>query len=167
MLFDSAQGLLRVLVMSVMAYAALVLVLRVAGKRSLAKLNAFDLVVTVAFGSTFATILLTSDVAFAEGLAAFAMLALLQWFVSRLSIAIPPFRRLVRSDPRLLVEDGAYRHEAMAAERITVGEVEAAIRGAGVARLDDVAAVVLESDGSLSTLRRSDGPSDVLSGVRR
>ena len=141
--------------------------LRLAGKRALAKLNAFDLVVTVALGSTLATVLLTSDIAFLEGLLAFMMLALLQWAVSRLSIAWPAFRRLVRSQPRLLVENGSYRAHAMAAERITQDEIDAAVRSAGIGRIDEVGAVVLETDGSLSVIRCSDQPLAMLASVRR
>lgn len=167
MFFDSLDGLVRVVVIAVLAYAALVLLLRVAGKRSLAKLNAFDLVVTVALGSTLATVLLSGDVAFAEGALAFAMLALLQWTVSRLSIASPAFRRLVRSQPRLLLAEGEFLHEAMSDERVTEHEIEAVIRSSGIGRIEDVGAVVLETDGSLSVIRRSDAPLTVLGHVRR
>ena len=48
MFFSSWQGLLRVLVVGALAYLLLVVLLRVSGKRTLAKMNAFDLVVTVA-----------------------------------------------------------------------------------------------------------------------
>lgn len=167
MLFDNLYGLLRVLVISVLAYAALIIVLRAAGKRSLAKLNAFDLVVTVALGSTLATVLLTSDVALLEGVLAFAMLALLQWVVARLSIAWPLFATLVRSSPRLLVEDGRYREQAMAAERVTRSEIAAVVRSAGIGRIEDVAAVVLETDGSMSVIGRTDHPPTILSDVKR
>lgn len=167
MLFDSVYDLVRVVIISVLAYGSLVLVLRLAGKRSLAKLNAFDLVVTVALGSTLATVLLTSNVAFLEGLIAFAMLAVLQWIVSRLSIAWPFFRNLVRSQPRLLLEQGQFCSDAMKDERVTKGEIEAAIRAAGIGRIEQVGAVVLETDGSLSVIRSGDGPPDVLGNVRR
>ena len=74
MLFDTWFGLVRIVVVGTAAYAALVLILRVSGKRTLAKLNAFDLVVTVALGSTLATVLLSKSVALAEGLLGFALL---------------------------------------------------------------------------------------------
>ena len=57
----------------ILAYAALVLSLRFSGKRTLAKMNVFDLVVTVS-GSTLATITLSNDVALAQGLLALALL---------------------------------------------------------------------------------------------
>ena len=167
MLFDNLHGLLRVVVISSLAYAGLILALRIAGKRALAKLNAFDLVVTVALGSTLATVLLTKNVALLEGLLAFSMLMALQWVVARLSIASPRFRRLVRSEPRLLVEDGAYRRVAMRAERVTIGEIHAAVRSAGIGRIEDVGAVVLETDGSLSVIKAADDPLTVLDTVRR
>lgn len=167
MMFDGFQGLLRVALVALLAYGSLVVVLRFAGKRALAKLNAFDFVVTVALGSTLATVLLSGDVAFLEGFLAFAMLALLQWVVARLSIAFPGFRRLVRSQPRLLLEDGRYRPDAMRDERITEDEIVSVIRSSGVARIEDVAAVVLETDGSLSVIRQSDQPPTVLGNVRR
>ena len=74
MLFQGWSGIGRTALISVTAYAALVLFLRISGKRTLSKLNAFDLVVTVALGSTLATILLSQDVALAEGLTALGML---------------------------------------------------------------------------------------------
>lgn len=166
MLFDDVTGLVRVVVIAIVAYTALVLLLRVAGKRSLAKLNAFDFVVTVALGSILATQLLSKDVALAEGLLGFAMLLGLQWLVTRLSIALPFFRDAVRNKPRLLCRDGKMRPQALKAERVTRSEVEAAIRNAGIGRLEDVAAVVLETDGSMSVIRRCDQPPDLLSGVR-
>ncbi|WP_073975848.1 DUF421 domain-containing protein [Erythrobacter donghaensis] len=167
MFFDSLYDLLRVVLITALAYAALVLVLRLAGKRSLAKLNAFDLVVTVALGSTLATVLLSKDVSLLEGALAFIMLALLQWIVARLSVASPLFRDLVRSQPRLLFEDGQFRRSAMRQERVTEDEILAVIRSAGVTRVEDVAAVVLETDGTLSVIKGAGQGLTVLAGVRR
>ena len=78
MFFDTWSGLGRVLVVGTLAYAAVVVLLRVSGKRTLTKLNAFDLVVTVALGSTLATVLLSKNVALAEGVLAVALLISLQ-----------------------------------------------------------------------------------------
>lgn len=63
MFFNAWSDIGRVLVVGGLAYAGLVLLLRLTGKRTLSKMNAFDLVVTVALGSTLATILLSKDVA--------------------------------------------------------------------------------------------------------
>ena len=82
MFFDSWSALGRVAVVGVLAYLGLVALLRGSGKRTLAKLNAFDLVVTVALGSTLATILLSRDVALAERLLAFTLLITLQYIIA-------------------------------------------------------------------------------------
>jgi uncharacterized membrane protein YcaP (DUF421 family) len=170
MFFDNFFALLRVVVAAVLAYTALVAAVRIAGKRSLAKLNAFDLIVTVAFGSTLATVLLSRDVTLAEGVLAFAMLAGLQYAVARASIRWRWFRQVVRAEPRLLLENGELRRDAMAAERVTHDEVLAALRQHGLGQIGDAAAMVLETDGSLSVIARTQGDAtqmDALHGVRR
>ncbi len=128
MWFDTWVGLGRVAVVGVCAYAALVLFLRTSGKRTLAKMNAFDFVVTVALGSTLATIVLSKDVALAEGVLAFAVLIALQFGIAWLSVRSATVRRLVKSEPTLLLHQGTWLPEAMAAERVTAEELRAAVR---------------------------------------
>lgn len=156
MFFDGWDGLFRVGVVGVLAYAGLVLLLRVSGKRTLSKMNAFDLVVTVALGSTLATVLLSSSVALAEGLLAFALLIFLQFAVSWLSVRSAAVRRLVKNEPKMLFYDGGFLSEAMRSERVTEEEVEAAVRQQGIADLEEVGAAVLETDGSVTVLPRAD-----------
>jgi uncharacterized membrane protein YcaP (DUF421 family) len=168
MFFDSWFGLLRVLVVGTLAYAALVLLLRVSGKRTLAKLNAFDLIVTVALGSTLATVLLSKSVALVEGLAAFALLAGLQYLVAWLSVRSQRFGDLVKSEPTLLLHRGRFLEGAMRAQRVTRAEVLAALRSSDAVEAGQVAAVVLETDGNLSVIQnagRSEGIG-TLDGVR-
>jgi uncharacterized membrane protein YcaP (DUF421 family) len=150
--FDTWYGLARPVVVGAAAYVGLIVLLRATGKRTLSKLNAFDLVVTVALGSTLATVLLTKDVALAEGLVGFAVLILLQLVVTGLSTRSAAVRRLVRSDPALLYYRGAFLPAALRAERVTESEVLQAVRSSGQGSLEHVEAVVLESDGSLSVV---------------
>ena len=86
MFLDSWAGVGRVLAVGTVTYLALVLVLRVSGKRTLAKLNAFDLVVTVALGSTLATVLLSADVSFATGMTALVVLVAAQFLIAWLTV---------------------------------------------------------------------------------
>lgn len=67
MVFISCEGVARVLVVSSLAYVGLVFLLRVSGKHTLTKLNAYDLVVTVALGSVLASIILSKTVPVSEG----------------------------------------------------------------------------------------------------
>lgn len=153
MFFESWFGLLRVLVVGPLAYGLLVLLLRVSGKRTLAKLNAFDLVVTVALGSTLATVLLSKSLVLAEGVMALVVLAGLQYLVAWSSVRFDRFSDLVRSEPTLLLRDGQFLDEALRAQRVRRDEVRAALRGAGVAGIAGAAAVILETDGSFSVIK--------------
>lgn len=152
MLFQGWPGLARTVLVGVLAYVGLVAFLRLSGKRTLSKLNAFDLVVTVALGSTLSTILLNEDVALAEGLVAFATLIGLQWIVAWTSIRWPRFADAVRADPVLLVRRGRPLERALKRERITEGEVLSAVRDAGGQDLAAAEAVFLEGDGSLTAI---------------
>lgn len=152
MLFDGWDGILRTLAIGVCAYALLIVMLRTSGKRTLAKMNAFDLVVTVALGSTLATILLNGSVALAEGATALLVLIGLQFLVAWGATRAAALRDLVKSTPRALVIDGRIDTAAAREERVTHEEILQAVRASGNGALEGVAAVVLETDGSMSVV---------------
>lgn len=152
MFFENWYSLLRILVVGTAAYAMLVVYIRVFGKRTLSKMNAFDLIVTIALGSTLATVILSKDVKLAEGLLALLLLCSLQFVVAYVSTRWPLAERLVKSEPTLLVYRGRLLHDAMRSERVTEDEIFAAVRGQGINDLDRVGAAVLESDGSVSVV---------------
>jgi uncharacterized membrane protein YcaP (DUF421 family) len=155
MFFDSWTGLGRVLAVGTLAYISLVLILRISGKRTLTKLNAFDLVVTVALGSTLATVLLSKSVALAEGILAMALLVFLQFVITWFSVRSPRFQDLVKSEPTLIMRQGQFLDGALRAQRITREEVIAALRSNGVADAADATAVVLETDGSITVIKEA------------
>jgi uncharacterized membrane protein YcaP (DUF421 family) len=166
MWFDSWSQVGRVLAVGTAAYVTVVVVLRLSGKRTLAKLNAFDLVVTVALGSTLATILLNADVSWAEGAAALGLLAALQLLVAWTIVRLPAGRSAVTVRPTLLLQDGQPLPEALRRQRVTVDELRQAVRASGTGGLSAVAAVVLESDGTLSVVpRQQAGDLSALEGV--
>ena len=152
---------------AVWAYGALVLLLRISGKRTLTKLNAFDLVVTVALGSTLATVLLSKDVSLAEGVLALALLIALQFVITWLSVRSPRFQDMIKAEPTLLLTRGRFLDGALKAERITREEVLAAMRAEGVPDIARVAAVVLETDGSISIISGTADDHSVLVSVSR
>jgi uncharacterized membrane protein YcaP (DUF421 family) len=151
MFFDSWENIARTVVTSILAYASLIIILRLSGKRTLAKMNAFDLVVTVALGSTLATVILSKDVALTEGIAALALLILLQFVVTWLSVRSGAIRRIVRGEPTLLLYRGEFLRTAMRSQRVTESEIQQAIRSQGIADAS-TQVVVLETDGSFSVL---------------
>jgi uncharacterized membrane protein YcaP (DUF421 family) len=145
-------------VSGVTAYVALIAILRCSGKRTLAKMNAFDLVVTVALGSTLSTILVSRQVPLADGVLALALLVALQFAVAWTSVRWPAFEDLVKSEPSLLVFRGELRRRELRRQRVSEEEVAAAVRSAGLPHMRDAGAVVLETDGTFSVI-----PADALS----
>jgi len=152
MWFDEWADVASVLLIGAAAYLTLIVVLRISGKRTLAKLNAFDLVVTVAVGSTLATILLNSDVSLAEGAAAFALLAALQFLAATVSSRVKAGRSVLTARPTVLVSQGVLLDGALRRQRVSVDEIHQAIRSSGQGDISQIAAVVLETDGSLSVI---------------
>jgi len=152
MWFDSWSDVLRTVIIGSAAYLSLIVILRASGKRTLAQLNIFDFVVTVALGSTLATILLSADVSWSEGLAALGLLAGLQFLVAFLSSRLPVMRSVITSKPAVLVWQGQLQNEAIAANRLSRSEVLQAVRSSGQGDVTRIAAVVLESNGTMSVI---------------
>jgi uncharacterized membrane protein YcaP (DUF421 family) len=155
MFFNSWFDLLRVAVIGTVVYVALIVSLRVTGKRTLSKWNAFDFIVTISLGSILASSFLSDSVTLAEGVLAVVVLIGLQFVITWLSVRFEWVVKLVKAEPTLLLDRGTMLQSALRAERVTESEVRAAVRFAGIAALEDVDAVVLETDGSFSVIKQS------------
>ena len=165
--FDSWESTVRIVIITVLAYAVLIVMLRVSGKRTLSKMNAFDFVVTVALGSTLATVILSKSVALLDGALAFFMLIFLQFCITWLSVRYKRVKQLITNDPTLLLYKGEVLHGVLKKERITLEEIYVAAREKGLTDLKDIHAIVLETTGTLSVLsEKSGGNSETLSDVQ-
>lgn len=147
----------RTIIMGVLAYINLIVLLRLSGRRTLSKMNAFDLVITVALGSTYAAVLLNQNVSLVQGTLAFALLIALQYGVTWLSVRADWVRKLVTGEPALLLYRGKFLDRSMQASRVTHDEVRSAIRASGFDALEEIEAVVLETDGSFSVVKSGSG----------
>jgi uncharacterized membrane protein YcaP (DUF421 family) len=156
--FESWYNVGRTVTLSIIGFAAVMVLLRGSGKRTLSKLNAFDFVVVVAVGSVFASTILSKDITLVEGLAALATLVAIQVFLAELAARFPFAERIINGEPTLLLSRGKFIPRALKKERITEEEVRGAIRAKGINRVEDVDAVILENDGSLSVAWEAKGP---------
>lgn len=150
--FDSWQTILRTTIITIVAYIGLIVFLRISGKRTLSKMNAFDFIVTIALGSTLATVALNKSVPLMDGLLAFALLIALQFCITYISARSDAFAKLVKADPRLLVYKGKMLKDMMLKERINEDEIHAIIREKGLTSVEEAGAVILETDGSLTVI---------------
>lgn len=153
MFFNTWADLLHVVVVGMLVYIVLIVLLRITGKRTLSKWNAFDFIATISLGSILASALLSKTVALAEGVLAVAVIVGLQFLITWLSVRFAFVRHLVKAQPTLLLDSGRLLPDALRSQRVTESEVRAAIRAAGIAKLEDVSAVVLETDGSFSVIK--------------
>lgn len=113
MFFDDWQSLFRAVIMTVFGYITLVFFIRLSGKRTLSKMNAFDLIVTVALGSCLATISLNKNIAIAEGAIVYLTLIPLQFMITWSSVRIKQIKKIVSSQPGLLLYNGHVLRDAM------------------------------------------------------
>ena len=146
-------------VTGIIGYIAIIFVLRVSGKRTLAKWNSFDFVVTIAFGSVLASLLLSTKDTFGKGIFAFALLVVFQYIVTWIAVRSSWVQKLIKAEPSLLLHKGEFKRDVMKRERIAEGEVLAALRTNGVSAIEDADAVILETDGSFSVITNIDDSS--------
>jgi len=155
--FDNWSKLGRSFVLALLAYIALVFLLRISGKRTLSKLNVFDFVFVVALGSTLATTILSPGTTLADGLMAFIVLIGLQISLSLLCVHSHRIDLIVNGEPTLLMHKGNFLDDAMKRERVTKEEVNSALREQGIRTYEKVDSIVLETDGTFSVVWRRVG----------
>ena len=132
--FTGWEPIGRTLLACVIAYVAVVLCVRIAGKRTLAQMDEFDLAVTVAVGSVIATMMLSPDVSIVQGIAAMIGLVVLQVLGTFAMSRSRFFQRMLENEPTLLLREGRMLSDAMRQTRVTDSEVLQAIRSHGSAR---------------------------------
>jgi len=158
MFLEDWQSLLELVVVGVLTYMALVMLLRVSGKRTLSKMNMFDFIVTVALGSIFATIIVNEDISLMRGVVAAATLIFSQYVVTSLSTRFSWFQEIVKGEPTLLYYEDHFLTKNMLKERTTKEEIYQAMRKQGLLTMEQVYAVVLETDGTFTAIPTSKEP---------
>jgi len=156
MFFSDSSSVIRILVVGTLSYLLILLVLRISGKRTLSKMNSFDFIVTVALGSVLANILTSQDVALVDGILSFSLLVGLQFISSWLSVRSDTFNQFIKSSPKLIYYNGRYHKAAMKKERIPKVEILQTARSEGIESMENVLAVILETDGTFSVINKSD-----------
>lgn len=167
--FNNWQSILETFLLGLLAYIALIIIVRISGKRTLAQMREFDFIVTVALGSTLATIFLSKDVTLADGIVGLSVLISLQYLLAYFSTRSTKFSRLLSSEPTLVFYKGSFLQTALRKERVTEDEVRSVLRSKGVTSIELVEAVVMEANGQFTvveqgSLHNDDSP---LSNVRR
>lgn len=166
--FDSWESLLRSLIVTIMGYVLMVFTLRVFGKRSLSKMNAFDFVITVSLGSTLASLALNKQVALADGALVILLLIGMQFLVTWCSVRFDWVKDIITNKPTMLGHNGQLFRDVMKKERINEDEIWVAARKKGIYKQEDIATVILETTGELTIISgREPQPAETLQDVAR
>ena len=155
-LIDNQDNLIRIAFTAPIIYSIVILYIRLIGKRSTSQMNSFDWIVTVAMGSLVASTIISKDISILEGAFAILLLLLMQFVLTKFMIYSPKLQKLIRATPQLLVYEGKFLKDNMATERVVESEVLSAIRNRGVQNINEVHAVVLETDSTFSIIKKTE-----------
>jgi uncharacterized membrane protein YcaP (DUF421 family) len=145
--------ILILVVRAVVVYAFLLAALRVAGRRELAQLTSFDLVLLLVLSNAVQNSLNAGDNSLVGGLVSALTLLVLNWAVGYAVWRWRGVERLVQGRPVRIVTDGRIHLGALRNELLTAAELRSALRKQGIMRISDCRQVVLEPDGTLSAVR--------------
>jgi len=156
-MFTLSIPLWELVLRTAVVYITVLGLLRLAGKRELGQMTPADLVVILIIANAVQNAMNGGDVSLIGGLVSAATLVGGNLLVGRFGRYLPIIGRLVVEEPTLLVQDGKPIMENLKHEHVEVAEVEMAAREHGISDLDEVAAAVLEVDGSISIIPKSGG----------
>lgn len=139
-------------------YAALLIGLRLAGKRELGQMSAFDLVLFLMLSSALETTIQGNDASVLGGILAFAVLLMISKGLAWISFHVPRTRGIIEGHAIELVREGQFVKENIRDELISKDEILAEAKQAGIDRLEDIGSFVIEVDGTPSVQRRGDTP---------
>ena len=144
----------------IVVYVFLIVGLWLAGKRELAQLNPFDLVVLLTLSNTVQNAIIGEDNSITGGLIGAATLLVVNHVVVRYLYAHEKLDRLIEGDADVLIEDGVIMMDRLKKELITHTELEAAAHKQGFASLDVIDRAVLDPGGTVSFVSKTPSPDD-------
>lgn len=137
------------IIRTVAVYLALLVLLRLVGKRDLAQLNSFDLVVMLLLSNVVQNAIIGEDDSLLGGLIGAVTLLAVNWLVAWLSAGRPAMGRLLEGTPTVLAEDGRYRWTSLRRLSLRRADVDVAIRRQGGSGVEQTRRVSLEPGGTV------------------
>ncbi len=144
----------------VLVYVFLVIIIRLAGRRELAQLNSFDLIVLLMLANTVQNATIGNDNSMVGGLIGVSALLLTNYLVVRFLYYHPQVDRLLEGGPTMLIRNGRVIQGNLAREAITEEELMEAVRKQGLSSATEVAEAVLETGGVISVVPRKPTPTE-------
>ena len=140
---------------SVVVYLFLLLAFRFTGKRQVGSLTPFDLVVILIIANVVQNSVIGNDNSLGGGLIGAVVILALNYVVGELAFRFKKARRILEGEPTLLVHNGCVLQKRMERERISMEDLEGALRKNGLANLERVRYAVLEENGQISVVPKT------------
>ena len=153
-------SILEKIIRPVLVYFFLIIGLRLAGKRELAQLNAFDLIVLLTISNTVQNAIIGNDNSVVGGLIGATTLLLVNYFVVRFLYSHESLDRMIEGEPETLIENGQLKEDRLKKELITLSELEEAAHKQGFSSIDRIDRAILEPGGSISFLAKQPQPEE-------
>ncbi len=161
-IFGDGEELLEVAVRAIIMYIFAVTLLRMFGKRTTMTTAGFDLIVTVALGSVLASTIVSTSRPIVHGMLGILALVAMQWLVSMGVSRSTTVERVAVSPARMLLRDGQILRSNLLDERLSVEQLEQSIRQSGNGDRDDLRAAILESNGNVSVIQKTEEPQELV-----
>lgn len=145
-------GYLQIIISCFVVYLFIVIAIRLFGKKELAQLSVVDLVFILLISNAVQNAMVGPDNSLTGGLVAASALFVTNFVFKYLLYRFPRFNRIVQGEPLLLIYQGKINHRNLDKAKITLSELEEAVREHGVSLVEDVDLAVLENDGNISVL---------------
>lgn len=168
-LYANGSILLKVIGSLLAIFSIIILITRISGLRTFAKMSSFDFASTIAIGSILAAVVMNTNQSLLKGTVALAGIVAFQSFFAFLVRRSDAFKNICTNDPVLLMDKGKILYENLAKTNVGEGDLIAKLREANVIHFSEVLAVVLESTGDMSVLHTSENKElmpKILDGVK-
>lgn len=136
-------------------YVFVVFIMRIIGRREISTLTPFDLVLLIVLGDAIQQGLTQDDYSVTGAIVAVSTLAIMQVITSYISYRVKPFRKVLKGEPIILIQDGKLLNQNMRRERITADDVAEEMRTQQIATFDQVQWAILESNGTISFIQKA------------
>lgn len=150
------EPILRILFVGTFTYIAILFLLRISGKRTLARMSGFDFVITIAMGAAFGRVLTAKTVSIAETITVFVLLTVLQYLFSFFTVRFKAFKNFVTMEPNILFYKNKFQEKNMKKVRVGKEELQDEARKKGISTMEEVEIIIFERDGSFSVLKKAD-----------
>jgi len=167
---EDINGILKTVVTLITVFIVILVVTRIFGLMTFAKITSIDFASTIAIGSVIATIVLNNNHSILKGAISLFLIVAVQFLLSLLMRKSKYMRSILTNKPKLLVLNGKILHKNLATSNISEDDLIARIRTANVKDLNSIKAVVLESTGDVSVIHgtsNSEISDKILQGVEK